>query len=219
MESFNNHDHVIGIPVRSVSYAARELPAKPTSSAAAEPADCQFFQPKQKKDSIVEWMSKLGEKAEGIRENVTLGPKISETVKGKLSMGARILQAGGIERDFRQAFSVVEGEKLLKAFQCYLSTTAGPISGMLFISSEKIAFRSDRSIKLTSPKAGLVRVPYKVLVPLKRIKGALTSEDMSKPKQKYIHVVTEDDFEFWFMGFVSCERSFKYLQQAIIGLE
>ena len=94
---------------------------------------------------------------------VILGPKISETMKGKLSMGARIVQAGGVERVFRQAFSIVPGEKLLKAFQCYLSTTAGPIPGMLFISTDKIAFRSDRSLKLTSPKGGLVRVPYKVI--------------------------------------------------------
>ena len=32
---------------------------------------------------------------------VTLGPKLSETVKGKLSLGARILQAGGLKRAFR----------------------------------------------------------------------------------------------------------------------
>ena len=93
---------------------------------------------------------------------VTLGPKISETMKGKLCLGARILQAGGMERVFRRAFSVEKGEKLLKAFQCYLSTTAGPIAGMLFISTEKIAFHSDRSLALTSSKADLVRVPYKV---------------------------------------------------------
>lgn len=95
-----------------------------------------------------------------------MGPRISETMKGKLSMGTRILQAGGLESDFRQAFTVGEGEKLLKAFQCYLSTTAGPIAGMLFISNEKIAFRSDRSLKLTSPKGDLVKVPYKVIKPL-----------------------------------------------------
>lgn len=93
---------------------------------------------------------------------VTLGPKLSATVKGKLSLGAKILQAGGVERVFRQAFSVEKGEKLLKAFQCYLSTSAGPIAGMLFISTEKIAFHSDRSLALTSPRGDITRVPYKV---------------------------------------------------------
>nr|XP_018680645.1 PREDICTED: putative GEM-like protein 8 isoform X2 [Musa acuminata subsp. malaccensis] len=204
MESLHR-EHVIGIPVSSVAYAgAEELPGNPA------PSHC-----KQKKDSVVDWMSKLGEKAGGFREHVILGPKISETMKGKLSMGARIVQAGGVERVFRQAFSIVPGEKLLKAFQCYLSTTAGPIPGMLFISTDKIAFRSDRSLKLTSPKGGLVRVPYKVLIPLGRIKEAIQSENTTKPNQKYIQILTEDDFEFWFMGFVNCERSFRYLQQAI----
>ena len=66
---------------------------------------------------------------------VTLGPKLSETVKGKLSLGARILQAGGLERAFRHAFPAERGERLVKAHQCYLYTTGGPIAGMLFVST------------------------------------------------------------------------------------
>lgn len=91
-----------------------------------------------------------------------LGPKITDTVKGKLSMGARILQVGGVEKVFMQLFSVREGEKLLKASQCYLSTTSGPIAGLLFISTDKVAFCSDRSIKISSPNGEDVRVHYKV---------------------------------------------------------
>jgi len=94
---------------------------------------------------------------------VTLGPKISETIKGKLSFGAKVLQAGGIDKVFREYFSVEKDEKLLKAFQCYLSTTAGPIAGMLFISTKKIAFHSDRPLNFMSPKGGSTRVPYKVI--------------------------------------------------------
>ena len=130
-------------------------------------------------------------------------------------MGARILQAGGIERVFRRYFSVGKREKLLKACLCYLSTTSGPIAGLLFISNEKIAFRSDRSLTVTSPKGDLIRVPYKVSIPLRRIKRVSPSENVNKPNQKYIQIVTVDDFEFWFMGFVSYQRSFKYLQQVI----
>ena len=93
---------------------------------------------------------------------VRLGPKFSETVKGKLSLGARILQVGGVKRVFKQIFGVGEGEKLLKASQCYLSTTGGPIAGLLFISSQRIAFCSDRSIKFSSPNGELIRIHYKV---------------------------------------------------------
>lgn len=81
-----------------------------------------------------------------------------------MNLGARILQAGGVERAFRQIFGAREGEKLLKASQCYLSTTAGPIAGMLFISTEKIAFHSDRSLSATSPQGEVVRTPYKVIL-------------------------------------------------------
>lgn len=94
---------------------------------------------------------------------VTLGPKITETIRGKLSFGAKVLQAGSIDKVFREYFAVEKDEKLVKAFQCYLSTTAGPIAGMLFISTEKIAFHSDRPLNLASPKGRSTRVPYKVI--------------------------------------------------------
>ena len=146
---------------------------------------------------------------------VTLGPKLYETVRGKLSLGARILHAGGVENVFRRWFAVEKGEKLLKASQCYLSTTAGPIAGMLFVSSERVAFRSDRSLALTSPTGDTVRVPYKVDIPLRRVKTAKPSENKHRPEQKYVQVVTDDGFEFWFMGFVGYQASLQHLEQAI----
>lgn len=89
-----------------------------------------------------------------------LGHKLSETVKGKLSIGAKIIKKGGRENIFREIFGVSDGEKLLKASQCYLSTTAGPIAGILFVSTQKIAFCSERSI-------AVIGAPYKarILVP------------------------------------------------------
>lgn len=98
---------------------------------------------------------------------VRLGSKITETVKGKLSLGARILQVGGLRKIYKQFFNVGDGEKLLKAVHCYLSTTAGPIAGLLFISTDKIAFCSDRSIKVSSPTGELIRFHYKVSSPKK----------------------------------------------------
>lgn len=91
-----------------------------------------------------------------------LSPKITETVKGKLSLGAKILQVGGVTKNFKQNFNMREGEKLLKASQCYLSTTAGPIAGLLFISTDKVAFCSERSMKISSPTGEIVRIHYKV---------------------------------------------------------
>jgi len=38
---------------------------------------------------------------------------------------------------------------------------------------------------------------------------------VKKSTQKYIEVVTVDDFDFWFMGFLNHHQAFKYLKQAI----
>lgn len=98
-----------------------------------------------------------------------IGPKFSETVKGKLSLGAKIIKKGGRESIFKQIFGLIEGEEFLKASQCYLSTTSGPIAGLLFISTEKIAFCSERSIAYSSSTGELIRTPYKVILMILKI--------------------------------------------------
>ncbi|KAL7138728.1 hypothetical protein ABFS83_09G002300 [Erythranthe nasuta] len=150
-----------------------------------------------------------------IREHVKMGPNLSETVKGKLIVGAKIIKKGGRENIFREIFGVCDGEKLLKASQCYLSTTAGPIAGILFISTEKIAFCSERSITVNSSSGALMRILYKVSIPVKKIEEANESENVNNPAQKYIEIVTQDKFEFWFMGFLRYEKAFFNLQRAI----
>ncbi|KAL6883748.1 hypothetical protein ACP4OV_011162 [Aristida adscensionis] len=206
-----SQEHVVGIPLASFAYADEKIQGKPPC--------CALIHKKNKKHSFIYRMNKLSKKTDsyvqGFKEHLTLGPKISETIKGKLSLGVKVLQAGSIDKVFREYFAVEKDEKLLKAFQCYLSTTAGPIAGMLFISTEKIAFRSDRPLNLASPKGGSTRVPYKVLIPAKRIKSASVRENLYNPDEKYIDVVTVDGFDFWFMGFISYEKSFKYIQHVI----
>ncbi|XWS68438.1 hypothetical protein CRYUN_Cryun04dG0089800 [Craigia yunnanensis] len=217
-------EQVIGVPIKSTAYRVERTPRRYLPDAAGQyrissSAGGSATFKKGKGNFVLTRMNKLGKKADtfahGVREHVRLGPKITETVKGKLSLGARILQVGGVEKIFKQLFSVREGEKLLKACQCYLSTTAGPIAGLLFISSQKVAFCSDRSIKIPSPNGELLRVHYKVLIPLAKIKGVNQSENMKKPSQKYMEIVTVDDFDFWFMGFLNYQKAFKYLQQAV----
>ncbi|KAH0940189.1 hypothetical protein HID58_007650, partial [Brassica napus] len=151
----------------------------------------------------------------GNRDQSKLGPKLTETVKRKLSLGAKIIQMGGLEKIYKRLFRVHEEEKLLKAYQCYLSTTAGPIAGLLFISSKKIAFCSERSIKVASPQGDNVRVHYKVSIPLCKINGLNQSVNTKKPSQKYLEVVTADGFEFWFMGFLSNKKAYNCLEQAL----
>ncbi|XP_019158313.1 PREDICTED: GEM-like protein 6 [Ipomoea nil] len=149
--------------------------------------------------------------------SITFGHKITETIKGKLSLGAKILQVGGVGKIFKRNFIVKDGEKLVKTSQCYLSTTAGPIAGLLFISTDKVAFCSVSSIKLLSANGKPEIIRYKVTIPLRKIKSANESHNVKKPSQKYVQVVTEDKFEFWFMGFINHKRTLRFLQEAIIS--
>ncbi|MQL72191.1 hypothetical protein Taro_004531 [Colocasia esculenta] len=208
--------------MKSTGHGAEEVLGRPVCDALSSRIVSRTYGSsqlrKKRADAVIGWMNKFSKKADsyaqGIREHVRLGPKIADTLKGKLNLGARILQAGGVERAFRQIFGAREGEKLLRASQCYLSTTAGPIAGMLFISTEKIAFHSDRSLPITSPNGEVIRIPYKVMIPLRKIKRASPSENVNKPSQKYMEIATVDNFEFWFMGFVSYSRSVKCVQKA-----
>ncbi|CAN7005093.1 hypothetical protein IGI04_009067 [Brassica rapa subsp. trilocularis] len=151
----------------------------------------------------------------GARDQNKLRPKLTETVKRKLSLGSKILQVGGLEKIYKRLFRVNEDEKLFKTFQCHLSTTAGPIAGLLFISSKKMSFCSERSIKVSSPQGDMIRVHYKVSIPLCKIKRVNQRQDTKKPSQKYMEVVTVDGFEFWFMGFLSYKKAFSCVEKAL----
>ncbi|MED6135168.1 hypothetical protein PIB30_043786 [Stylosanthes scabra] len=179
-----------------------------------------------KVNSVLTKMNKFGTKADnfanGVREHVMRlgGMKISNTMKGKLSFGAKILEVGGVKKSFIKLFGMKEREKLLKASQCYLSTTSGPISGLLFISTHKVAFCSDRSIKFSSSQQDFTtssRIHYKVAIPIEKINCVNQSQNVEKPSEKYIEIVTEDNFDFWFMGFLNYQKAFKYLQQAMFS--
>ncbi|KAK6921488.1 GRAM domain [Dillenia turbinata] len=215
----NTLQQVIGIPIYPAAYllpnrsCGKYLPQYPAQFQLDFPCSKQ-----NKSNSVINRMGKIGRKADKfVREHaVRLAPNISETVKGKLSLGAKILQRGGMEKVFRETFSGVQGERLMKAYQCCLFTTAGPIAGLLFISTHRVAFCSHKSIKITSPDGQLLhRFHYKVMIPIKKINRAYQSVNVAKPSKKYIQVATVDDYEFWFMGFLNYQKTFNYLQEAI----
>lgn len=180
---------------------------------------CQYPSKHQSKSLTNSNKKRLARKADSlsqkVQEHVRLRANISETIKRKLSLGAQILQVGGVEKVFMRYFSVSEDESLLKISQCYLSTTSGPLAGLLFISNEKVAFCSDRSIKVFNQKGQMRRIRYKVAIPLKNIKCVNESQNVEKPTQKYINIVTVDNFDFWLMGVFKYHKTFKYLEQAI----
>ncbi|XP_061362751.1 GEM-like protein 4 [Gastrolobium bilobum] len=211
------HELIVGTPILSATYDQLQ---KSVNRYLPDPAtQCQYSTTTSKQSRVYSKMNRLGKKADslsgGVQEHVRLGTNISETIKRKFSLGARILQVGGVEKVFKQYFNVREGERLLKVSQCYLSTTSGPLAGLLFISTEKVAFCSERSMKVFNQKGQMCRIRYKVVIPLKKIKCVNQSENVQKPRQKYIEIVTVDNFDFWFMGVLKYHKTFKYLEEAV----
>lgn len=219
--------HVMGYPISSVAYPIKKSPKGylpdpaiqyHSSSPSTGSPNSKTGKAAQSTISRTNTLEKIADNvASAVREHVKLRKKISEIIKEKLRLGAKILQVCRVDKVFRQIFSVRDGEKFLGASHCFLSTTVGPIAGLLFISSEKVAFCSEKTIKISSLDGKSIRAHYKVVIPLRKIKRASQSENVRGPSEKYIEVVTVDNFDFWFMGFLNYEydRAFKHLQQAI----
>ncbi|XP_060192397.1 putative GEM-like protein 8 [Lycium barbarum] len=152
----------------------------------------------------------------GFQKDERLWPRLIESVKGKLRLqGAKILKLKRMKNVFEKNFSVKPEEKLVKAAQCNLQTTAGPITGLLFISTVRAAFCSHKPIKISSPSGEIIKFHYKISIPLRKIKKVIESKSLKKPSHKYIQVVTEDNFDFWFLGFLNHISILKCLQEAI----
>ncbi|KAJ0791540.1 putative GEM-like protein [Helianthus annuus] len=69
--------------------------------------------------------------------------RIADAAVGRIAQGTKVLAEGGYDKIFRRAFQTTLEERLLKSYACYLSTSAGPIMGLLYISTAKLAFCSD----------------------------------------------------------------------------
>lgn len=145
---------------------------------------------------------------------VKTGPSFTEAAMGRLAQGTKVLAEGGYEKIFKQTFEVLPDEQLKICYACYLSTSAGPVMGVLYISTAKIAFCSDNPL---SYKAGNKTEwsYYKVVIPLHQLRAANPSVSKVNPAEKYIQVVSVEGHEFWFMGFLMYDKAAASLQEAL----
>ncbi|KAI3502047.1 hypothetical protein L1887_30078 [Cichorium endivia] len=160
-------------------------------------------------------LSATTSKVNDIEIEASSGSNLMEIMKQKLSHGAKMIKLGNQGKIFRKTFGIREGEKVLLASQCYLYTTAGAIAGILFVSTERVAFCSDRSIKTYSTTGQLLKFQYKVSIPLGNIKGVRENMKMRRPSYNHVEIVTVDDFNFWFLGFVNYRKTLRYLRHAV----
>jgi hypothetical protein len=77
---------------------------------------------------------------------VKTGPSITDAAMTRVSQTTKVIAEGGYEKIFHQTFDVAPGEKLKKPYACYLSTSAGPVMGVLYLSTVKLAFCSDNPL-------------------------------------------------------------------------
>ncbi|XP_021900650.1 GEM-like protein 1 [Carica papaya] len=203
--------------------AATTMP--PESNPYVTPAPVQSSSAKNTMDTVKDVLGKWGKKAAdaskkaedlagNMWQHLKTGPSVADAALGRIAQGTKILAEGGYENVFRQSFETVPEEKLLKSYACYLSTSAGPVMGVLYLSTAKLAFCSDNPL---SYKVGdqTEHSYYKVIIPLQQLTAVNQSTSRVNPSEKYIQVISVDNHEFWFMGFVHYDSAVKNLQGAL----
>ncbi|KAK8485680.1 hypothetical protein V6N13_109976 [Hibiscus sabdariffa] len=206
--------------------AATTMPAE--SNPYVSPAPVQSSSSKSKIDSVKEVLGKWGKKAAedtkkakeiagNMWQHLKTGPSFADAAVGRIAQGTKVLAEGGYEKIFRTTFENVPEEQLLKTYACYLSTSAGPVMGVLYLSTLKLAFCSDSPLSYQAGSQTQWSY-YKVVIPLHQLGAVNPSTSKANAAEKYIQISSVDNHEFWFMGFVHYDSAVKNLQRAIAAL-
>ncbi|KAH7278729.1 hypothetical protein KP509_38G053800 [Ceratopteris richardii] len=220
-----DHMHFYGQQPSSSSTGYTYPPATGTANPYVITSPASGSTGKSPMDIIQEYFNKWRQKFEEIAKKAEIatgnvwqhlktGPNMADTAWGRLSQGTRLLSEGGFENVYRQTFQTAPDEQLLKTYACYLSTSAGPVAGTLYISSRQIAFCSDRPLSYQPALGQTAWSYYKVVVPVDRLQVVTGTSSSQNASEKYIKIQTTDGFEFWFMGFVNYDKAIRNLQAA-----
>ncbi|KAK9047491.1 hypothetical protein V6N11_053333 [Hibiscus sabdariffa] len=199
---------------------ATTMPAE--SNPYVSPAPVQPSSVKNKMESVKDALGKWGKKAaddtkkakeiaENMWQHLKTGPSFADAAVGKIAQTTKVIADGGYEKIFRTTFETVPDEKLLKTYACYLSTSAGPVVGVLYLSTEKLGFCSDNPLAYQVGDQTQYSY-YKVIIPLHQLRAVNPSASKANPAEKYIQIISVDNHEFWFMGFVHYDSAVKNLQ-------
>ncbi|CAI0467735.1 unnamed protein product [Linum tenue] len=199
--------------------AATTMPAE--SNPYVSPAPVSKNKMDAMKDVLGKWGKKAaeaGKKAEDLAGNVwqhlKTGPSFADAAVGRIAQSTKVLAEGGYEKVFKQTFEGLPDEQLTKTYACYLSTSAGPVMGTLYLSTAKLAFCSDNPLSYQVGDQTQWSY-YKVVIPLHQLKAVNPSISKINSSEKYIQIISIDNHEFWLMGFVNYESAVKNLQGAV----
>ncbi|XBH59891.1 hypothetical protein VPH35_114565 [Triticum aestivum] len=144
------------------------------------------------------------------------GPSFIEAARRWLARGTTVLVEGGCEKVFKQTFKILPDEQLKISHVCCLSTSAGPLMGVMYISTAKMAFCSDNplSYKVENDTKWSY---YTVTIPLRRLRTAKSSVSTLNSSEKYIQIVSVEGHELWFMGFLKYDKAISSLQEALVS--
>ncbi|CAI8599185.1 unnamed protein product [Vicia faba] len=90
----------------------------------------------------------------------------------------------------------------------------GPVMGVLYLSSAKLAFCSDNPLSYQTGDQTQWSY-YKVVIPLHQLRAVNPSTSKVNPSEKFIQIISVDNHEFWFMGFVNYDSAVKHIQEAL----
>lgn len=154
--------------------------------------------------------------ADNFWNHIRVSSSFADAAVARIVQGTKVLALGGPDMLFQQAFGIFPEEKLIKSFACYLSTSSGPVIGTLYVSTKRLAFCSDYALSHYpfSPQQNQ-RVHYKVIVQLDQLSTVNPSSNRFNPTEKYIQLVTEDGYEFYFMGFIAYDKALKTIREAL----
>ncbi|KAG6604197.1 putative GEM-like protein 3, partial [Cucurbita argyrosperma subsp. sororia] len=154
----------------------------------------------------------LGWVVEHIKDNTNqeAGQSSGEGDKGlhrRVEEAIERLGDGRFEKIFHRTFETVANEKLQNWFRCDLETEVGPLRGVLFVSTVKLAFCTN----IHTPHPNLY---LKVIIPFQLLKGV----GRNPCDQQYIHFISVDNQKFQFINFRNYEDANKCAQQIPITL-
>ncbi|WOL18515.1 GEM-like protein 1 [Canna indica] len=208
-------------PVAAGPRDSTSMPTEPNPYVTPSPAS------KNTVDTMRDVLGKFGKKvseaakktediAGDVWQHLKTGPSVTDAAMGRIAQTSKVIAEGGYEKVFQQSFEVLPEEKLMKSYACYLSTSAGPVMGVLYLSTAKLAFCSDNPL---SYKVGdkTEWSYYKVAIPLHQLRSINPAASRANAGEKYIQVVSVDNHEFWFMGFVNYDSAVKNLLEAVQG--
>ncbi|KMT19751.1 hypothetical protein BVRB_1g008070 [Beta vulgaris subsp. vulgaris] len=210
-------------PLLSAPSTATTMPSEsnPYVSAAPAPTSSTKKTVDTVKDVLGKWGKRAAEasnKAQDLAGNMwqhlKTSPNVADAAVARIAQQTKVIAEGGYEKVFKQTFETLPEEQLKKWFACYLSTSAGPVMGTLYLSTAKLAFCSDNPLSYTNGDKTEWSY-YKVVIPLEQLKAVNPSTSKVNAAEKYIQIISVDNHEFWFMGFVYYDNAVKYLQEVL----